>query len=70
MSASIIVPAYNEERNIVSLLRRLSAEAADADVGEIVVVASGCTDATVSLARGFAESHPIVQLIEQQRREG
>lgn len=70
MSASIIVPAYNEERNIVSLLRRLSADAPDAGIGEIVVVASGCTDATVGLARSFAASHAIVRLVEQPRREG
>ncbi|MEX0751043.1 MAG: glycosyltransferase [Dehalococcoidia bacterium] len=70
MNASAIVPAHNEEQNIIGLLRRLTDEAPTSGVDDIVVVASGCTDATLSLARSFAETHPSVRVIEQARREG
>lgn len=70
MNASIIIPAHNEQQNIVALLRRLVDDSQGAGVDEVVVVASGCTDDTVALTRRFAEAHPIVRVVEQRRREG
>ena len=52
---SIIIPAHNEEAWIAGCLAPLFAENAPAGGAEVVVVANGCTDATVALARGFAE---------------
>jgi glycosyltransferase involved in cell wall biosynthesis len=51
---SIIIPAHNEEAWIAGCLEPLLAEPAPAGGGEVVVAANGCTDATVSLAQGFA----------------
>jgi cellulose synthase/poly-beta-1,6-N-acetylglucosamine synthase-like glycosyltransferase len=70
LKASAIVPVHNEEQNITALLRRLVDERAESGVDDVVVVASGCTDATVALARTFAEAHPSVRVVEQPRREG
>jgi cellulose synthase/poly-beta-1,6-N-acetylglucosamine synthase-like glycosyltransferase len=70
LSASAIVPAHNEEQNIAALLARLLDEQATTGVDDIVVVASGCTDATVARAREFAALHDSVRVIEQPRREG
>ncbi|MGH3449973.1 MAG: glycosyltransferase [Haloechinothrix sp.] len=53
-TASVVIPAYQEERVIARCLRTLLAEAA---VGEfaVVVVCNGCTDATADEARRAAE---------------
>lgn len=70
MNASVIIPAHNEEQNIVGLLRRLAAESDEGGIDDIVVVASGCTDNTVAVALAFAASHPGVRVLEQAQREG
>ena len=70
MKASAIVPAHNEGQNITALLRRLVDDGAGSGVDDIVVVASGCSDATVALSRAFSQTHPAVRVLEQLRREG
>jgi cellulose synthase/poly-beta-1,6-N-acetylglucosamine synthase-like glycosyltransferase len=74
LNASAIVPAHNEEQNIVGLLRRLHEESAETGLDDIIVVASGCTDGTVAAARAFADAHrpahANVRVIEQAQREG
>ena len=64
------MPAHNEEQNVTALLHRLVDESAESGVDDVVVVASGCTDGTVALARAFTETHPAVRVLEQARREG
>jgi len=59
--ASVIVPAYNEERGIARLLAALLADAAPGAL-DVVVVANGCTDRTAEVARGFG---PDVRVIEE-----
>ena len=45
MKVSVAVPAYNEERNIGLLIDSLrSQRTRRAEIVEIVVIASGCTD--------------------------
>ncbi len=72
-AASVLVPAYNEEQNIAALLRRISA-ASGVDgwlVDDIILVASGCSDATVERAREVRNSEGLaVRIIEQETREG
>lgn len=54
---SVIVPMYNEERTIQTVLKRLS----DCTlVGEIIVVDDGSSDASLSLARAFVDPRVIV----------
>ena len=52
--ASVIVPTYNDGGNIGPLLRRLLAESV---VGEIIVIASACTDETVPTVLEIAQEH-------------
>ena len=69
---SVLVPAHNEEQNIGHLLRRLVGESDPSswELDDIIVIASGCTDGTVSQAQTVREAgHPIC-VIEQERREG
>ena len=72
MRVSIAVPAYNEERNIGQLLDSLRAQRTKrAKIVEIVVVASGCTDATAQIVRDRATRPGVpVRLIEEAERRG
>ncbi|HMQ29567.1 MAG TPA: glycosyltransferase [Chloroflexaceae bacterium] len=68
---TIGVLAYNEERNIVQVLRSLVAQRLYAcEVDEILVIASGCTDRTVPLAQEFARQHPMVRVVAEAERAG
>jgi cellulose synthase/poly-beta-1,6-N-acetylglucosamine synthase-like glycosyltransferase len=60
--------AYNEERNIGSLLAALTAN--NAVPAEIVVVASVCTDRTESIVRSWQAKDARIHLIVQPTREG
>jgi len=71
MKVSIAVPAYNEERNIAQLIDSLRAQHIHhADIVEIVVIASGCTDRTAALVRErqARPGIPIVLIEEAERR--
>jgi cellulose synthase/poly-beta-1,6-N-acetylglucosamine synthase-like glycosyltransferase len=63
--------AYNEEANVGRLLEAiLSQRTETADVAEIIVVASGCTDNTEAIVRHWMSRDPRIRLIVQTRREG
>lgn len=64
MRISVGICAHNEAKNIGRLLRRLVSEPLE----EIIVVASGCTDATVQITREFESSG--VRTCVQEKREG
>lgn len=50
---SVIIPAYNEEKYLERTLRSLREQTIGSI--EVVVVANGCTDSTVAIARRFAD---------------
>ncbi|MGA2284866.1 MAG: glycosyltransferase [Dehalococcoidia bacterium] len=70
--ASALVPAHNEEQNIGQLLRRIVEESDPSswELDDIIVIASGCTDGTVSQAQAVRQAGHPVRIIEQERREG
>lgn len=71
MQVSIGITAYNEEANIGRLLAALQDQVQDVcRIRDIVVVASGCTDKTVSIACEWAKIDPRIKLIEQPERQG
>jgi biofilm PGA synthesis N-glycosyltransferase PgaC len=72
LTVSIGYPAYNEEQNIANLLDHSLAQELPEDIQlkEIIVVASGCTDNTVSIVRECQRRNPIVKLITESEREG
>ncbi|MBI5880024.1 MAG: glycosyltransferase [Chloroflexi bacterium] len=68
---SIGITAYNEEKNIGRLLDALrEQELLHVVIGEIIVVASGCTDGTVDVVRARMATDPRVKLFTQEKREG
>jgi cellulose synthase/poly-beta-1,6-N-acetylglucosamine synthase-like glycosyltransferase len=71
LACSIGVMAYNEERNIGNLLRALCAQQLETvTLGEIVVVASGCTDNTECVVAEEMACDARIRLLVQERREG
>lgn len=59
MNVSVIIPAYNEEKDIADLLNALSTQTIIPD--EIIVVDDGSTDNTVEIAK----TYPNVKVIER-----
>jgi glycosyltransferase involved in cell wall biosynthesis len=53
--ASIIIPAYNEEKRISSLLSEIG-ERRKEEFFEIIVVCNGCTDHTFNIANSFQKN--------------
>lgn len=72
MKVSVAVPAFNEGRNIGHLIDSLRAQVTRrAQIVEIVVVASGCTDDTAAIVRDRARRPGVkVRLIEEPARRG
>src|SRR5713226_2298586 len=71
LRCSIGITAHNEEANIGKLLDALLHQKLDSiDIAEIIVVASGCTDRTVSIIEEFAARDARIRLLEQKDREG
>lgn len=60
---SIIVPARNEEVNIVVCLRALLEQNYPHERYEIIVVNDNSTDATQTIVEKFAQEHPIIKLV-------
>ncbi len=71
MKCSIGIFACNEERNIGKLLKRIiNQKTSLVEIDEVFVVASGCTDKTVPIAKKFEEEDKRVKVLVQREREG
>jgi glycosyltransferase involved in cell wall biosynthesis len=68
VQVSVVVPVYNEERTVATLLRRVLA--AGLDLHEIIVVDDGSRDATRDRVAEVAASDPRVRLIAQPQNQG
>ncbi len=62
--------AYNEEKNIGSLLNNVLFEQALPVASEVLVVCSGCTDNTASIVQEFAEKDPRLKVHVEEKRNG
>jgi biofilm PGA synthesis N-glycosyltransferase PgaC len=68
---SVGITAHNEEANIGRLLRAILDQHLDeAEICEIIVVASGCTDGTCDIVQAFEAQEPRIKLLVQEEREG
>jgi poly-beta-1,6-N-acetyl-D-glucosamine synthase len=63
--------AYNEEANIANAIDSILGQTVHRGrVDELIVVASGCTDATASIVAELALTEPRLRLVVQEHREG
>jgi len=71
LRTSIVVPAYNEAGSVAALLRSIvGQELRAAELCEIVVVASGCTDGTHAQVEEVAQADSRIRLLVQPDRIG
>ena len=71
MEISIGICAYNEEANIGKLLKSLQQQKTIlADIKEIIVVSSGCTDKTNEITESFCKNDSRIVLIKERERKG
>jgi biofilm PGA synthesis N-glycosyltransferase PgaC len=71
IGCSVGITAHNEEANIGQLLEAICNQRLhQVEIGEIIVVASGCTDRTEEIVREHAAQEPRIRLFVQEKREG
>lgn len=71
LECSIGIMAYNEATNIADAIASiLQQRVPSCTVAEVIVVASGCTDATVPIVSAIAARDRRVRLVTQEHREG
>src|SRR5262245_27499953 len=71
IACTVGIMAYNEGPNIGRLLESLEAQKQTrANITEIIVVASGCTDSTEAVVKHRAARDFRIRLFLQPRREG
>src|SRR6267378_4999665 len=63
---SVVIPAHNEEKVLARCLDTLLADAEPGEV-EIVVVANGCTDSTVEIARSYGNRVDVIEIAEASK---
>lgn len=67
---SVVVPVYNEEENIESLLAEISQAAQELPVSEVIYVDDESTDGTFDLLKKLRASHPELRIIRHKVRSG
>ena len=67
-NTSIILPAYNEEKRLPSLLEDFLA--LNLENSEIIIVEDGCTDETPKISEKYAEKNEIVKHLHFDKRLG
>lgn len=67
---SVVIPVYNEEKTVVSLLDRVAASQTRELPLELVIVNDGSTDGSPGLIRAWIERHPEVQAVCIDKENG
>ena len=66
-TVSVVIPAYNEQATLVSVVQRVLAVP---QITEVVIVNDASTDATGRLADELAIAHPAVRAVHQSSNQG
>lgn len=69
-TVTVGIPAHNEEQNIKQLLSSVVSQKGNFVLEKVIVICDGCTDNTENIAWGFAQTHPLVQIISDGKRIG
>lgn len=67
---SLVVPAFNEEENLPTLIHRLMAVMAQYDSYEILIVDDGSSDETRFVLRQLSQQYPVVRYLSFSRNFG
>ena len=74
MKLSIVVPCYDEEKNIPLLLERFShamvAEGIKSEEMEVILVDNGSTDGTPDLLKQLIPQHPFARSVRVEVNQG
>lgn len=71
ISCSIGVCVYNEERNIKRFIDSLlKQKLKNVKIKEIIVIASGSTDKTLSIVKKISKRNKLIKIIYKKKREG
>ena len=71
LDVSVVVPAYNEERNIAPFVEKTVRALANGSLnGEIVFVNDGSTDGTLGAIRRAARDHSLVRVASHPKKMG
>lgn len=65
---SIIIPAYNAEKYILSCLESIYEQNLQEDEFEIILINDGSTDNTLSIVETFSKSHSNINIINQNNQ--
>ena len=67
---SIIIPVYNEEKTVGTLLSNVMNKQLDGLKKEIIIVESNSKDSTRRIVENFVKEHPEVKLILEEKPQG
>ena len=71
MLLSIVIPVFNEEALVATLLGKIvDLQLADGMAKEVVIVDDGSTDGTLQVLRAFHAAHPEVRLLVHEKNRG
>ena len=71
MYLSVVIPAYNEEKNIEKTVRSVFNYLMSRNIEhEIIVVTDGSTDKTADITRSLKSDVPTLELVEFEKNEG
>jgi succinoglycan biosynthesis protein ExoA len=65
---SVVIPTWNEEKNVAQTLRRLTATSYPHDLIEFMVVDGGSADRTQAIAREMARENHMIRVLDNPRR--
>ncbi len=67
---TVVIAAYNEERNVGRCLQSLLASVSEPRIQRIIIADDGSTDGTIAVAKAFAAANPLfdVVLLQNGRR--
>jgi glycosyltransferase involved in cell wall biosynthesis len=68
MKLSIVIPAYNEAKTILTVLDRINQSISD--FHEIIVIDDASKDQTAAIVKGRADADPRIRLITHERNAG
>jgi glycosyltransferase involved in cell wall biosynthesis len=70
MKLSFVIIAYNEERSIGNAIDSIFAQDALPKDFEVIVVNDGSRDATLQVAKSYADAHPQLRIVDLQPNRG